>query len=152
VSYTNQEGREDILQALADAIDALGRSLAALGEAYELLDEATADRLEEALFQPVQGAFGRAKRTYTGFAERHELTTAPFAPADTRSPASGARALIEDAVAAAAETDMVLGELQDTMLPVEVGDAELREGLSAVRRAVGEVPARSRDFLRILGR
>jgi hypothetical protein len=38
------------------------------------------------------------------------------------------------------------------MLPVEVGDAELRAGLSEVRRLVGDVPARARGFVRVLGR
>jgi hypothetical protein len=38
------------------------------------------------------------------------------------------------------------------MLPVEVGDADLRAGLSEVRRLIGDVPGRATQFVRILGR
>src|SRR3712207_8397736 len=58
-----------------------GVALAALGAAYDRLDEAAADRLEEQLFRPVQAAYGRAQRTYAGFAERHGLPGRSFAAA-----------------------------------------------------------------------
>jgi hypothetical protein len=45
-----------------------------------------------------------------------------------------------------------LGELQDSMLPVEVGDVELRAGLSEIRELVGGVRGRARELLRVLGR
>ena len=38
------------------------------------------------------------------------------------------------------------------MRPVEVGDAELRAGLSEVRRLIADVPAHARAFVRVLGR
>jgi hypothetical protein len=38
------------------------------------------------------------------------------------------------------------------MLPVEVGDPELRAGLEQVRGLLGEVPGRARRFVRTLGR
>ena len=42
-------------------------------------------------------------------------------------------------------------ELQDSLLPVESGDAELRQGLAEVRELLSlSVPAR--EFLRTLGR
>jgi hypothetical protein len=43
-------------------------------------------------------------------------------------------------------------ELQDSMMPVEVGDAELRAGLAAVRSSVEEARERARDITRTLGR
>jgi hypothetical protein len=38
------------------------------------------------------------------------------------------------------------------MMPVEVGDPELRAGLAEVRELLGEVPTRAREFVRTLGR
>ena len=46
----------------------------------------------------------------------------------------------------------MLATLQDSMLPVEVGDPELRAGLSAVRESIGPLPGRARELLRTLGR
>ena len=80
MTYTTADGRRQVLDALARAIEEIGVALAALGEAYELLDERTADRLEQELFRPVQMAYGRAQRTYAGFAGRHELPSHTFAP------------------------------------------------------------------------
>ena len=50
------------------------------------------------------------------------------------------------------EADAVLVRLQDSMRPVEVGDAELRAGLAEVRTLLGEVPGRARQVQRLLGR
>jgi hypothetical protein len=38
------------------------------------------------------------------------------------------------------------------MMPVEVGDPELRAGLAEVRELLGAVPGRAREFVRTLGR
>ena len=38
------------------------------------------------------------------------------------------------------------------MLPVEVGDTELRAGLAQTREALGPVPNRARDLVRVIGR
>jgi hypothetical protein len=38
------------------------------------------------------------------------------------------------------------------MMPVEVGDPELRAGLSEVRELLSDVRARAREFTRTLGR
>jgi hypothetical protein len=126
--------------------------MAALGEAYEQLDEATGDRLEKALFRPVQLAYGRAKRTHAAFAERFGLPGRTFTQPDAGHPSQGVKGFIETAVASAARADGRLAGLQDSMRPVEVGDAELRAGLSEVRRLVGDVPARARELTRTLGR
>ena len=125
---------------------------ACLGEAFELLAVGTADRLEGELYRPVQKAYGRAKRTYAGFAERSGLTAGGFEEPSPGPTSQGAKALVERAVGAAAEADRRVAELQDSMLPVESGDAELRTGLSEVRESLGGLPVAARDLLRGLGR
>jgi hypothetical protein len=62
------------------------------------------------------------------------------------------RQLIERAGDAAYDADQSIAELQDSMLPVEVGDPELRAGLSQVRETLSPVPARARGLIRTLGR
>lgn len=137
---------------IAGSIDQLGISLGMLEGAYELLDESSAETLESDLFRPVQRAYGRAKRTYAEFAERYELESRDFEQAPAGAPARGAKGLIDGAVSAASEADRQLAELQDSMLPVEVGDPELRAGLEQVRELVGGMPGRAREMLRTLGR
>jgi hypothetical protein len=152
MAYTTVEGREKVLHDLAVAIDQIADALAALGEAYEQLDEQTADVLEEKLFRPVQLAYGRGKRTHSEFAARSDLATRPF-DAHTPGPQSqSVQALIERAVDAAREADQSIAELQDSMLPIEVGDPELRAGLSQVRESLSPVPARAREIVRTVGR
>ena len=146
------EARQDILDALADATECIGLALAALAAAYDPLDEQTADRLEEELFGPVQHAYGRAKRTHEQFAGRHGLPTAQFETPDAGLPSTGSRGFIDAAADAAAQADAVLAELQDSMLPVEVGDQELRAGLTEVRELLDGLRRRARELERTLGR
>jgi len=68
MSYIAGEARQELLDTLGEAIDDIAVALAALAGAYELLTTGPADRLEEELFGPVQAAYGRAKRTHSGFA------------------------------------------------------------------------------------
>ena len=150
--YTTSDARAGLLDTVAGAIERLGLSLATLGEAYEQLDEQTAERLEEKLFRPVQVAYGRAQRTYAGFAQRHQLPARTFAPAPAPAPSAGVRGLVESATAQAAAAGAALAELQDSLAPVEVGDAELRDGLREVRELLGQLNAHSREFIRTLGR
>jgi hypothetical protein len=151
MAYATAQARQELLDTVAEAADALGEALTALGEAYEQLDEHSADRLEAELFQPVQAAYGRARRTHADFAARHGLPARTFAP-----PAPGAahplREWLDRAVTAVERADEILVELQDSMRPVEVGDAELRAGLAEVRRHLGEALERAPGFLRVLGR
>ncbi|HEU4656513.1 MAG TPA: hypothetical protein VFR97_03270 [Capillimicrobium sp.] len=151
MAYTSAEGRQEILDELGEAIEAIATALAALGVAYEEVDEQTGDRLEEALFGPVQKAYGRAKRTYAGFAARMAMEVDEPAAA-TGGAHAGARASIDRATSEIERADALLSELQDSMLPVEVGDRELRAGLSEVRELLGPLPARSRELVRTLGR
>lgn len=152
MTYTTADGRRQLLDAVARAVEEIGVALAALGEAYELLDERTADRLEQELFRPVQAAYGRAQRTYAEFADRHDLPGQTFAPAPAGAPSTGVRGFIDSAVDAAGRADGELAGLQDSMLPIEVGDAELRAGLQQVRELLGELRGRARELVRTLGR
>jgi hypothetical protein len=152
MTYTTAQARQDLLDALAAATDEIGLALASLGEAYELVDEHTADKLEQQLFRPVQAAYGRAQRTHAEFAERHGLPGREFLAASAGAPSMGVKALLDSAVEAAAGVDAALSALQDSMLPVEVGDAELRAGLEAVRMLLGDVRGRARELVRTLGR
>jgi len=146
------QARRELLDAIASAIRHLGEAIAALGVAYEQLDEQTADRLEEELFGPVQKAYGRARRTYTEFAKRVKLPAKTFTPQSPRLPSTGVKALIEAAAEAVGTADDELGQLQDSMMPVEFGDRELRTGLAEVRTLVDRFRTRADDIVRGFGR
>jgi len=152
VAYSTAEARQELLDDVAAATDDLGVALAALGEAYEHLDDASGDRLEEALFRPVQVAYGRAKRTHAEFAQRVGIPGRTFVQPTPGHPSQGVKGFIDTAVSATTRADDRLGELQDSLRPVDVGDAELRAGLSEVRRLIDGVPARARELTRVIGR
>jgi hypothetical protein len=152
MAYSSAEARQQLLDDLANAVEELGVALAALGAVYELLDEAMADRMEEELFRPVQVAYGRAQRTHASFAARHGLSGRTFEPSTAGRASQGARSLLDAAVEAVGEADHLLVEIQDSMMPVEVGDAELRAGLAQTREIVSPLPDRSRELVRVLGR
>ncbi len=152
VAYNTAEARQELLDDVAAATDDLGVALAALGEAYEHLDDASGDRLEETLFRPVQVAYGRAKRTHAEFAQRVGIPGRTFVQPEPGHPSQGVKGFIDTAVSATTRADARLGELQDSLRPVDVGDAELRAGLSEVRRLIDGVPARARDLTRVIGR
>jgi hypothetical protein len=153
MAYVSQEARQDLLGVIAEAVVEIGGALAALGAAYEQLDEQSADRLEEQLFRPVQVAYGRAQRTATGFADRHGLPApATDAPGSAGLPSQGVKGFVENALEGVEEADRILIDLQDSMRPVEVGDAELRAGLADVRELLGQLPDRVQAFLRTFGR
>jgi hypothetical protein len=152
VAYSTAQARQELLDDVAAATDDLGVALAALGEAYEHLDDATGDRLEEALFRPVQVAYGRAKRTHAEFAQRVGVPGRTFVQPEPGHPSQGVKGFIDSAVSATTRADDRLSALQDSLRPVDVGDAELRAGLSEVRRLIDGVPARARDLTRVIGR
>jgi hypothetical protein len=152
MAYTTRQAREQLLDSVAQATEELGSALASLGEAYEQLDEQSADRLEAELFRPVQVAYGRAQRTYTEFATRHDLSSRTFEQASPGAPSHGVRGFLDSAVDAVGRADGTLATLQDSMLPVEVGDPELRSGLEEVRKLLGGLPGRAHQFVRTLGR
>ena len=151
--YTTADARQGLLDTVAAAIERSVVALAALGEAYEQLDEQSAERLEDAAVSP------RAARLRPRAAHLRGLCRAPraacgatFAPATPGAPSAGARGFIDAATAAVAGADATLGELQDSLAPIEVGDAELRDGLREVRELLGPLGGRAREFVRTLGR
>ena len=152
MAYVAAEARQQLVDDLGRAVDELGMALAALGAAYEQLDERSADKLEEELFRPVQLAYGRARRTLSGFAERHNLQGRTFETASAGLPSQGVKGFLDNAVEAVGNADSAIAEIQDSMMPVEVGDAELRAGLAEVRETVGTLRSRAREFVRTFGR
>jgi len=152
VPYASADARRELLEEVARAADHLSVALSDLSEAFELLDDTTAERLEKELFGPVQAAYGRIRRTHGEFARRHDLAGGTFAPAVRGAPGRGIKAFLDDAVREVHGADTTLATLQDSMLPVEVGDTELRTGLAQVRELIGSFQARAREFGRTLGR
>jgi hypothetical protein len=157
MAYTTAEGREQIFDALAAAAAEIAFALVSMGAAYEQLDDSTAGRLEEELFRPVQAAYAAVRRKHAAFAERCGLAgeQGPDSASQPRSPgapAGGVRGFVDGAVEAVARADGALAALQDSMMPVEVGDAELRAGIVQVRELLGGVRGRARELLRTLGR
>jgi hypothetical protein len=152
MTYASADARQSLLDNIAAAADRIGTALAVLGTVYEQLDDATADRLEDELFRPVQHAYGVAKRTHTEFSARHGRPPRTFPTAPGGLPSVGVRQLLERALAEIVTADAELADLQDTMLPVEVGDPQLRAGLAEVRTLLGTLQARARDLVRTFGR
>jgi hypothetical protein len=150
--YTADEARQQVLDELAEATDQLSIALACVAEAYEELDDSTADALEEQIFRPLQAAYGRARRTHADFAERRGLPGRKFEPRSPGTHTGDPRVYIERAIEASQHADQGIAESQDSMLPVEVGDTELRAGLSETRALIAELPARGTRLLRTLGR
>ncbi len=151
MTYTAQSARAQILTEVATGADELCGALAALSEAYEQLDEQSAGIMEDQLFRPLQAAYGQLVRTHAGFASRHgfpgreQQAATPVLPTQPRE-------TIERAAEAVQVADETLSELQDSMLPVEVGDRELREGLERARILIAPFQSRCAELTRTLGR
>ena len=152
MAITQAEARQQILDDLAGANERIAFAIACLGTAYELLSIGPADRLESELYRPVQRAYGRGKRTRIQFAERTGFEVDEYESPSPGLKSQGVKAFVERAVIAAADADRRLADLQDSMLPVESGDAELRSGISEVRTQLAALPGNAREFLRTLGR
>jgi len=146
MAFTNTEGRQELLYALAGAVDHLALALAALGDAYEQLDDATADRLEADLFGPVQAAYGRAKRTHVQFADRHGQPAAIFAPRTAGVPSTGAKGFVEAAVGATRAADSALAALYALDRMQSMG-----HNVIAVTGAITSSPLAVREFQRHSG-
>ncbi len=152
MAYVTAEARQELADSVADAAGQLGTAVAALGAAYEALDEASADRLEAVLFRPVQLAYGRAQKTATSFAERTGVSVPTVSPKPEGPPSRGVKGFVEDATEAVFLAESILTELQDSLSPVEVGDAELRAGLADVRERIAGIPATAEAFVSRFGR
>jgi transcriptional accessory protein Tex/SPT6 len=152
MAQTTVEARQQLLDTLAEATEEIGLALASLGAAYEQLDVYHADELEEQLFRPVQLAYGRARRTHAEFAGRHGLAGRAFEPPSPGLASIGAKGFINNAVVAVGKADTALAGLQDSLLPVEVGDPDLRARLAELRGLVGNLSQRAREVVRTIGR
>lgn len=152
MAYSSDEARAEMLAEVGHAADELAVALACLSEAYEALDEDGADIMEARMFRPVQAAYGRLRRAHTEFAARHRLPAREFPPGSPGTQSADPRVFIERAVQATHDADQRIADLQDSLRPVEVGDTELRAGLSETRALVAEVPAAGRQLLRSIGR
>ncbi len=146
------EGRRKVLADLAIAVEQIAVSMGALEAAYEQLDDGHAGVLEERIFRPAQLAYGRAQRTHRAFAARSGLPGRSFDSASSGPHVQSVQTLIDRAAYAAAQADITISTLQDSMLPVEVGDPELRAGLSQTREALAAIPLGARDVVRTVGR
>jgi hypothetical protein len=62
------------------------------------------------------------------------------------------RGYLDHAVEAVGAAEQELVALQDSLMPIEVGDAELRAGMTEVRQLIAPLPMRARELLRVLGR
>jgi hypothetical protein len=152
MAYTSESARRQLLDELGQAIEQLSVAIDAVGQAYEAADEQTGDQLEAQLFRPVQSAYGRAQRTRADFAVRHRLDPDPPSPAHAGTPSGDPRIHLERAITALERADQIISEMQDSMLPVEVGDRELRDGLTQVRELIASGPSQARQLLRLIGR
>jgi hypothetical protein len=152
VAITEIEARQQIIGDLAVAIDQVALAVACLSEAFEQLSDDKADQLEAELFRPVQKAYGLARRTKDGFGRRYDLGGPEPEALSPGLASQGVKAFVDQAVEAAGTADMTIAELQDSMLPIESGDPELRQGLAQVRELLAGLPAGAREFLRTLGR
>jgi hypothetical protein len=152
MAYSADEARAQLLDDIAQAADHLSVALAALGEAYDELDERSADVMEEEIFRPLQAAYGRAQRTHSEFAARYGFDPHRFEPRSPGMHTGDPRVYVERAADETEQADLAIAELQDSMMPVEVGDTELRAGLSETRSLIADLPARGRRLLRAIGR
>jgi predicted RNase H-like HicB family nuclease len=152
MSYSSADARVSMLRDVVSAADALAAALANLGEAYELLDEDHADALEARVFRPVQAAYARVRHTHSVFAGKHGLPEHRFTAGSPGAQTPDPRVQLERAIASIELADGQIAELQDSMLPVEVGDTEFRAGLSETRSLIAAAPAEGRRLLRTVGR
>ncbi len=152
MAITREEAQEQILEELTAATDRIALAVACLGEAYELLSDDAGDRLEAEIFRPAQKAYGRAKRTHDGFAQRVDRPTMILEPPSAGRSSQGVQSFVDRAVEASGDADQMVAEIQDSMMPIEFGDAELRAGLAGVREQLSGIPRAAAPFLSTLGR
>ncbi len=68
------------------------------------------------------------------------------------APSTGVKGFVEVAVQAVVHAEAELVALQDSLMPIEVGDVDLRNGLAEVRRAIDRFPRHAEDFVATFGR
>jgi hypothetical protein len=67
-------------------------------------------------------------------------------------PSTGVKGFIDVAMDAVGQAESELVTLQDSLMPIEYGDPELRAGLAEVREAIDGFGLRARGFVRVFGR
>ena len=153
MTYDTGEARRALVEELLGAAGDIATAIAYAIAAYDQLDDTSGGRLEEQVFAPLQKALGTLRRAAGGFAARHgDPATSPGSPPAEPHPSQGVAALLESCAAAVRAADEHLGSLQDSLVLIDLGDADLRAGVSDTRRRLGEVPAALRAFVRTLGR
>jgi|SRR5215213_347912 len=152
MTQSTQEAQKELLTAVAGATAHLGLALASLGAATEQLDEYHGSQVEDRLFRPVQKGYGLARRAHDQFADRHGLPRGRFGAPPAALASTGAHTLIDQAAVEVGQADNAITTLQDSMLPVEVGDPELRAALAELRSTIGTFPASARGVVSRLGR
>ena len=132
VSYIAGEARQEMLDTLGDAIDEIAAALCGSRRGV---------RSSSARFPPTGSRRSCSARSRPRTGVRSRPT--PASPSGRGCPAgrslprlqglpsTGIRGFVDSAVESVAEADAELAELQDSMMPVEVGDPELRAGLAA---------------------
>jgi hypothetical protein len=103
-------------------------------------------------FRPVQRAYGRAKRAYAEFASRHGLNGREFTMPSPGMPSTGVKGFIQNAVDAVERAERELVALQESPIAIEVGDIDLRAGLTEVRRLIDGLSQHARAFVSTFGR
>src|ERR1700754_1877299 len=141
MAYTTAEGRQQLLDTIAEAIDELGQAIALLGVAYEDLDESRGDELKARLFRPVQRAYGRARRAHADFAARVCAPARTFAPPPAPAAWHGDRSLVRDVGRGGGHAQRVPGLAAAGRGRRSVGARRPRRGPRAARRPA---PARRR--------
>lgn len=153
MTYDTATARRELIDDLLRAGDEIAVAIAYATTAYDLLDETSGDRLEAAVFGPLQKAVGRLRRGVGAFAARHSLPPGAAAPSPPEPhPSQGVAALLEGCVTVAREADDRLSALQDSGLLIELDDGDLRAVVSEVRRFLGDAASGARGFARTLGR
>ena len=123
MSYTTADGRRQVLDALAAAADQLGNAVAYLGGPTN-----SSTTMPPSAWRSSCSARCSSRTAGRGActASSRSATTSPARSFEAQQPhmrANDARGLIDSAVEAVARADGGLGGLQDSMLPIEVGDA-----------------------------
>lgn len=153
MTYDTAQARRALLDELLGAAGDIAIAIAYASAAYDRLDDTSGDRLEEQVFAPLQKALGALRRAIDEFAARHgDPAARAGSPPPEPHASQGVAALLESCAAAARAADGHLSTLQDSLVLIDLGDADLRAGVSDARRRLGGVPAAQRTFVRTLGR
>ena len=152
MAYTNAQAREQLLAELAAAADEVGLALACLGEATSSSTRPPPSASRTSCSARSRRPTGRRSAPTPNSPAGTGLPEHEFEAARPQVREHDASAIMERAAAAVSRADLALATLQDSMLPVDVGDPPLRAGLEQVRMALADTSRRTREITRTLGR